>query len=220
MVYQTMPEYMRVPLFDMPRDAQMVSLYVFSALASLTYLLAINRCIAERSLNPQLYCVGGNVTCLLEPLLTRLLDATHAQNGRQIAYESLGQLVPWHAAISCTLYLGLAYLSLVPALRERRYAAATIGLILPGMTLSAWIYEVPLIRVGLWSYFGDQLFQPLGLQPVYWSFASMAMLITPTALIARYEALLHGWRKILIAALAPIGALRAQPVPAGPSGLR
>ncbi|PVX75698.1 hypothetical protein [Paraburkholderia unamae] len=207
MVYQTMPDYMRVPLFDMPQDAQMWALYLFSALAVLTYLLAMYRCIAERSPNPLLYCLGGTVTCFLEPLLTRLLDATHAQNGQQLAYESLGQRVPWHAAISYTFYFGLAYLSLVPAFRERRYTARTIWLMLFGVTASAWIYEVPLIRVGLWSYFGDQPYQPFGLQPVYWSFASMAMLITPTALIARYEALLQGWSRIMIVALAPIGAI-------------
>ena len=131
MAYQVMPDYLRAPLFDMPQDVRMLSLYVFSALAFPTWLLAIHRCIFERSLNRLLCCLGGTVTCFLEPLLMRLLDATHAQNRQQAAYESLGQLVPWHAPIACRFYFGLA----------------------------------------------------------------------------RDEALLHGWRKILIVALAPIGVI-------------
>jgi hypothetical protein len=202
-----MPGYMSVPLYRMPLAAQTWMLYIFAALGVLTVLLALYRSKVERSWVPLLYCVGGALTCFLEPILTRLLDATHAQIGQQVAYEALGQLVPWHAAISYTFYFGLAYLFLVPAFKQRLYTANIIWLILVGITASAWIYEVPLIRIGLWTYYGDQPYQIFGVQPLYWSVASMAMLLVPTVLIARLEDRLVGWRKILILPIAPMGAM-------------
>jgi len=206
---QPMPDYMLLPWLEMPQAAQTWFLYIAAALAALTLLAGLWRSIAEQSPAPFYYCVGGALTCFLEGIFTRLLDATHAQGGQQIAFESLGQLVPWHAVLSYTFYFGVAYLTLVPAFRERRYGAGKIWLILVSIAVSAWIYEVPMIHLGLWSYYGEQPFQPYGMQPIYWSFASMAMLIVPTALIARYEAMLEGWRKILIVPLAPIGAMAA-----------
>ncbi len=207
MQYQPMPDYMLVALYRMPLGAQTWMLYIFTALAVLTLLLSLYRCRVERSWAPLLYCLGGALTCFLEPILTRMLDATHAQIGQQVAFEALGQLVPWHAAISYTFYFGLAYLFLVPAFKERRYTANTIWLILVGITAAAWIYEVPLIRIGLWTYYGEQPYQIFGAQPLYWSVASMAMLLVPTVLIARLEGMLVGWRKILILPMAPMGAI-------------
>jgi len=207
MTYQKMPEYMLVPLYEMPLNAQSWMLLIFSALAVLTLLWSLYRSKVEGSLSPLYYCVGGALTCFLEPILTRLLDATHAQVGQRVAFESLGQMVPWHAAISYTFYFGLAYLLLVPAFRERRFTARAVWGILLGVTASAWLYEVPLIRIGLWKYYGEQPYQVFGVQPFYWSAASMAMLLVPTTLIARYEDYLKGWRKILIMPLAPIGAI-------------
>lgn len=207
MTYQTMPEYMSVPLLQMPANAQMWYLYAASILSALTLVWALYRSKAEKSMTPLLYCLGGGLTCFLEALLTRLLDATHAQQGQIVMYESLGQLVPWHAAISYTFYFGLTYLILIPWFKQRRFSERAIWGILLAVTASAWIYEVPLTLAGLWSYYGEQPYQIANLQPFYWSFASMAMLIVPTTLIARYEELLHGWRKILIVPLAPIGAI-------------
>jgi hypothetical protein len=209
MTYQNMPTYMYVPLLQMPMTAQMWMLYVFSALAALTIIWALYRSRVHGSWTPLLYCIGGGLTCFQEPIHTRLLDATHAQVGQQVAFEGLGQLVPWHAAISYTFYFGLAYIILIPAFKERRYTSRQIWMILLAVTVAAWVYEAPLIYIGLWDYYGEQPYQPFGLQPIYWSAASMAMLIVPTTLIAKYEDFLTGWRKILIVPLAPIGAMAA-----------
>lgn len=207
MTYQGMPEYMSVPLYEMPLGAQHVMLYVFSGLAVVTLLWALYRCNVEHSLAPLMYCLGGAITCLLEPILTRLLDATHAQIGQQVAYESLGQLVPWHAAISYTFYFGLAYLYLVPAFIAKRFSARTVWIILIAVTAGAWLYEVPLIRIGLWKYYGAQPYQIFEVQPFYWSAASGAMVLGATALIALSASRLRGWRTILILPLASMGAM-------------
>lgn len=207
MAYQEVPEYMRVPLYEMPLTVQAWMLYIYSALGIITLLWSLYRCKAEHSVTPLLYCVGGALTCFLEPILTRLLDATHAQVGQQVAYESLGQLVPWHAAISYTFYFGFAYLYLVPAFREKRFTARALWIILLVVTLSAWLYEVPLIRMGLWKYYGEQPYQIFAVQPFYWSAASGVMLLVPTALIALFSPRLQGWRSVLILALAPMGAI-------------
>ena len=92
MTYQDMPEYMKVPLVQMPLTAQTWMLYVFSVLALLTVAWALYRCRVQGSWTPLFYCVGGALTCFLEPIFTRLLDATHAQIGQQVAYEGLGSL--------------------------------------------------------------------------------------------------------------------------------
>jgi hypothetical protein len=210
MAYQKMPDYMLVPEYQMPLTAQTWMLYIFTALALVTLVWSLYQANREKSPTPIYYCIGGALTCFLEPILTRLLDATHAQIGQQVAYEALGQLVPWHAAISYTFYFGMAYLVLVPAFKQRRFTAKTIWLILIAITVSAWVYEAPLIHLGLWTYYGEQPYQPIaGLQPIYWSAASMAMLLVPTVLIARLEDRLTGWRKFLIMPLAPIGAFGA-----------
>ncbi|MET0985846.1 MAG: hypothetical protein ABW034_10610, partial [Steroidobacteraceae bacterium] len=207
MEYQTLPDYMSVPLYQMPLTAQTVMLYVFSVLGVVTLLWSLYRSKVEQSLAPLMYCIGGAITCFLEPIFTRLLDATHAQIGQQVAYEALGQVVPWHAAISYTFYFGFAYLYLIPAFKEKRYTARAIWIIVVAVTASAWLYEVPLIRIGLWKYYGEQPYQIFGVQPFYWSAASGAMLLVPTALIALFAHRLQGWRSTLIVPLASIGAM-------------
>lgn len=208
-MYQAMPDYMQVPLLQMPLTAQTWMLYIFSALFVVTFAIGLTVSIRSRSPNALLYCVGGALTCFLEPILITMLDAVHAQVGQVVAFESLGKPIPWHAAISYTFYFGLTYIFLIPAFKERRYTVRQAWLVLVGLTASAWIYEIPLTRIGLWAYYGDQPYQLLNLQPFYWSIASMAMLVVPTALIARHEDSLHGWRKLLIVPMAPIAAMGA-----------
>jgi hypothetical protein len=209
MEYQTLPDYMRVPLYEMPLGAQTWMLYIFSVLAVVTLVWSLYRSKVEHSIAPLFYCIGGASTCVLEPMFTRLLDATHAQVGQQVAFEALGQLVPWHAAISYIFYFGFAYLYLIPAFKERRYSARTIWTILAVVIVSAWLYEVPLILIGLWKYYGEQPFQIFGVQPFYWAIASGVMLLVPTALIALFSPRLQGWRSILIVPLAPMGSVAA-----------
>jgi len=206
-MYQEIPDYLRVPLLQMNATAQLWSLYGFSALAILTVVWALYRSKVEGTISPLLYAIGGGLTCFLEPILARLGHATHAQIGQNSAYESLGLLIPWHAEVSYTFYFGLAYILLIPAFKARRFTPRKIWLILVAIVVSAWVYEAPLISIGLWSYYGGQPYQPFGLMPIWWSAASAAMLIVPTTLIARFDEQLLGWRKIFIIALAPMGAM-------------
>jgi hypothetical protein len=193
----------------MPQSAQTWLFYVFTALSIVTVLIGVFQANRRRSLVPIYYCVGAAMTCFIEPILTRMLHATHAQIGQHVAFESLGERVPWHAAVSYTFYFGLAYLTLVPAFKQRRYTARTVWMILLAIVIVAWLYEAPIVRIGVWVYYGFQPYQPFGLQPLYWSAATAAMLIVPAALIARLEDDLHGWQKALVIPLAPIGAMGA-----------
>ena len=206
-LYQDIPDYFRTPYLQMPLVAQTWALYVFSSLAIATLVWGIVRARIERSLAPVYYVLGGALTCFLEPILARLGHATHAQAGQITAFEGLGLLVPWHAAVSYTFYFGAAYLLLVPAFRDRRYSPKQIWAILGSITVSAWVFEAPLVHIGLWSYFGDQPYQPFHLQPIWWSAGSAVMLLVPIMLIARLGDRLQGWRQALIIPLAPMGAM-------------
>jgi hypothetical protein len=207
--YQAIPEYLEVPVYQMPLQAQEIALYAFSALLAMTFVLAIRFSLKERSATPLLCCVGGAISCVMEPLLCTMVDATHAQVGQFVMFESRGLLIPWHAALSYAFYFGLSYLFLVPAFRDRRYSAGKIWTILGVLIVSAWAYEAPIVKIGLWDYYGDQPYQPFGVMPIWWSVASGAMLIIPTTLIARFDTQLIGWRKLLIVPLAPMGAFGA-----------
>ena len=206
-MYQPMPDYLQIPQYQMPLAAQAWALWIFGALAVLTLLWAAWRSRVEGSITPLLYAIGGGITCVLEPILARMSDAAHAQVGQITAYEAWGLTIPWHAAISYTFYFGLAYILLIPPFRDRTYTARKIWLILVAIIVSAWLYEAPLIRIGFWHYYGDQPWQFFDLMPVWWTVASAAMLLVPTTLIARFDALLTGWRKLIVVLLAPMGSV-------------
>jgi hypothetical protein len=192
-----------VPNWQMPLDVQEWTLYAFAASAVLCLAVGIWLAFKQKSWMPLACFLAAVVTINLEPMIARVSGASHAQIGQITAFVSEGRAIPWHVLLVYTAYFGFGYYFLAPALEARKIAARTIWIAYFAFTLSAWLFEAPFIKAGLWDYFGPQSWKPFGLMPVYFAFVNATSSFAACALLAATLPLLPSLSRLWIILLGP-----------------
>lgn len=168
------------PALEKSIEWQMGILIFMSILAALTFLVAVR--ISRRADNayPWCLCLGAGLASFYEPLGDLFAHVTYHEVNQLALISAFGYHVPLWILPTYVVFFGASVLWLQSEIDRGVKLSRWIILFVLSLP-SAWLFEIPLLRMGAINYYGDgQPVQVFG-YPVWMAFANSATIFVVAA---------------------------------------
>ena len=174
-----------------PQAPQLYATSIMGALVGVIVLVLLVEAVRRRSLLPLLLLAGGAVCYLCEPIVDVLGLCWHPRPNQWVALHTFGPVPLWGLGIYIIFFGAMPYGLL--RLAERGIPARAFWIGVAAFFVVDLLCELPLIRLGLYTYYGNPPFLFCGL-PLYWLFINTPGPLITVALLLRARPYFAGWR--------------------------
>jgi hypothetical protein len=188
--------------FPMPQTAQMIFTYGNIVPLLLIGILAFRYAQRNRTMLPFQLLLGGLICMFIEPVVDVLGLCYFPHQGSWAAFRAFNVTIPLYMVPVYMWFVG-GQAFLVYQMLERGMTRSQIFRIWLTLALVNGALETPGLLIGVYTYYGDQPFQFLGL-PWWWTFGNALMPITAAVLVFKLRPYLTGYKSLLIIPLVPM----------------
>jgi hypothetical protein len=202
------------PVAEMPQTAQAVVTTILGVLAVLVVAAALFESRRTRSPLYPAVLLGGLLAAFNEPIVDILGGCLHHQLGQWTVFTTFDRPMPVWLCLAYLLYFGGAPL-VIRRLLDGASPKAAFQRAIGGLLVANLVLELPILRAGLYDYYGEQPFKILGFAPHWLVINALGVSFTVVALY-RWPALSgRGWpAALVIPAAGQLAAVGAAALPA------